>query len=265
MPIAHPAGKRQESSMTRRFSTKRFLASTLALAAILFVPPAGAIAFTDDFDGNVIDPTWWTTTAEGGSTIVAANGRVELTQGAGGFAALGFVTPVVGDFLVTVDYTLINWPANNQERLVLNAYGGPTNQLLIERVSDVLYDPSPQRTGEVYPTDFPGQGILGTPTTDTAGTLRLERTGDTVRGSFWNGSGWTVIGTRFVIDEGSVSRTIGMGMFPGNSTTSGVKVALDNFALYAPIPEPETWALLAGGLAFLGVRLRAFSRHRATT
>lgn len=249
--------------MTRRYSTKRVLASTLALAAILFVPPAGAIAFTDDFDGNVIDPTWWTTTAEGGSTIVAANGHVELTQGAGGFAALGIVTPVVGDFLVTVDYALINWTANNQERLVLNAYGGPTNQLLIERVSDTQYDPGPQKTGEVYLTDFPGQGILGTPTSDTSGTLRLERSGDTVRGSFRDGSGWNVIGTYVATNEGSAARTIGMGMFPGNTTTSGVKVALDNFALYAPIPEPETWALLAGGLALQGVRLGACGRRRA--
>lgn len=228
----------------------------LVLSSLLFVPHASAMVYADDFNDNIIDPTWWTVTTTGTSAIVAANGRVELTQGSTGFAALGFVMPIVGDFVVTVDYHLIDWPANNQERLVLNAYGGPTNQLVIERISDTQYDPGPQRTGEVYLTDFPGQGILGTPTADRSGTLRLERSGDAVRGSFLDGSGWNVIGTHFRVDEGSLARTMGMGLFAGNTTTTGVKVALDNFTVYAPVPEPQTYALLAGGLVLLGLRLR---------
>lgn len=237
----------------------------LALLSLGQIPHASALTFTDDFNNNIIDPTWWTVTATGDSTIAAANGRVEIMQGAAGFAAFSFVTPVVGDFVVTVDYTLINWPTNNQERLVLNAYGGPTSQLAIERISDTQYDPSPQRTGEVYLTDFTGQGLLGTPTSDTSGTLRLERTGDTVHGSFWDGTGWNVIGTYVAAGEGSLARTMGMGMFPGNTTTTGVKVALDNFALYAPIPEPATSGLLIGGLAWLGFRLSGRRNHAALT
>jgi hypothetical protein len=228
----------------------------IVLSSLLYMPHASAMTYFDDFNNNTIDPAWWTVTATGESAIVASNGRVEVSQGATGFAAFGFVTPVVGDFVVTVDYLLINWPTNNQERLVLNAYGGPTNQLVIERISDRQYDPSPQRTGEVYLTDFTGQGILGTPTSDTSGTLKLERTGDTVRGSFWDVSGWHVIGTYVFANEGSVARTMGMGLFAGSTTTAGTKVALDNFMLSAPVPEPQTYALLVSGLALIGSRLR---------
>jgi PEP-CTERM motif len=241
----------EEPTMHTAHAHPRQLA--LALALLGLAGAAQALTFTDSFDSGVIDPVWWTAGAEGGSSVVAVNGRLELTQGASGFAALSMKLPVTGDFSATLDYALLEWPADNQERLVLNAWAGPTQQLLIERISDSQYDTT--RVGEVYITDFTGQGLLGTPTTDRSGTLRLQRSGNVVQGSFRNGSDWTVIGTYNHPGEGEVGRLLGFGIFGGNTTTAGVKVALDNFALNAPtmpVPEPGALWLLLAGLGSLG-------------
>ena len=236
-------------------SKNRNRALALLLASVLAGAENEALAFTDNFDANAINSTWWTVAAEGGSTVVASNNRVELTQGTSGFAALTFNTTVLGDFTASIDYSLLNWPANNQERAVLNAFARINNQLLVERISDSQYDPSPTNTGEVYLTDFPGQGILGTSTSDTSGRLRLERNGDSVSGSFWNGVGWTVIGTYQAFDESHVARTFGFGIFAGSTVIPGVKVAFDNFVLdTAPVPLPPASLLLLSGLGMLGWR-----------
>jgi hypothetical protein len=133
--------------------------------------------------------------------------------------------------------------------------------LLIERVSDRTVGVGT----EIYVTDFTGQGILGTPTTDRAGTLQLQREGDTVRGSFLAASGWQVIGTYQVAGEGAVARSIGFAIFPGAPTTAGVRVALDNFRLQGPavpVPEPAGALLFAVGLGGLLVRSRWRARRR---
>jgi hypothetical protein len=222
--------------------------SSLALATLLAMNLASAsdaATFVDGFDGNAIDPTWWTIGASGGSSIVAINQRLELTQGASGAAGLSFNVPITGDFDARIDYVLLDWPADNKERLALGDGASPVH-LIIERVSDSLVGVG----SEIYVTDFTGQGILGTPTADTSGTLRLQRTGDVVEGSFWSGSAWQVIGTYAAAGEGSVSRPIGFSIFPGAPVTPGVRVALDNFRLdgpNVPAPEPGALALLAAG------------------
>jgi hypothetical protein len=231
------------------FCGRELRAASAGFALIAATAGATAATFTDGFDGNAIDPAWWTAATAGGSTVAAVDQRLELTQGEGGFAGLTFNLPIKGDFTARIDYALLAWPADNKERLALGAVTG-ANQLLIERVSDSLVGLGT----EVYVTDFTGQGILGTPTADLTGTLRLERVGDTVQGAFWTGTAWNVIGTYSVAGEGSLARTIGFSIFPGVPVTPGVKVALDNFTLTGPnvpIPEPGTAALLVGGLGLL--------------
>lgn len=237
---------------------RQWTAWVFAGVAGLLQPAVGTAAtFVDTFDGGV-DPAWWVAGAEGGSAWQVVDGRVVMTQGAGGFAALSFVEAITGDFTVHVDYVLLDWPADNKERSVLNAYAGPAAQLLIERISDSQYDPT--RVGEVYLTDFTGQGILGTPTSDRSGTLRLQRAADTVRGAFWDGADWRVIGSYAVAGEGAVPRTMGFGIFPGPTVTPGVRVAFDNFRLEAAaltVPEPGTaslWLLGLGLVALAGRR-----------
>jgi hypothetical protein len=226
-----------------------------AWAVIATAVAADAATFVDGFDGNTIDSTWWTTNASEGSTVVAVNQRLELTQAAGGAAGLTFKIMLTGDFDARIDYALLNWPANNKERLALGAVDALSRELLMERVSDSTVGVGT----EIYVTDFTGQGILGTPTSDTSGTLRLQRVGDVVQGSFWNGSAWQVIGTYSAAGEGAVSRSIGFAIFPGTPVTAGVRVALDNFRLEGPnvpAPEPGVAALLVAGGALLALGSR---------
>lgn len=147
--------------------------------------------------------------------------------------------------------------ALNGRRAVPLENAGPTAQLLIERISDSQYDPT--RVGEVYLTDFTGQGILGTPTTDRSGTLRLQRIGDTVEGAYRDGTGWAVIGTYALPGEGAVPRTMGFGIFGGQPVTPGVRVAFDNFYLDAAsltVPEPASAALWLFGLGAVALARR---------
>jgi hypothetical protein len=229
---------------------QRALRGCLSLALTWGAAAAQAGSFVDGFDSGVIDPAWWTASADGGSTLLAANQRIEVSQGAGGAAGLAFNVAIQGDFTARIDYQLLVWPEDNGERAALGAVHSPAQQLLIERVSDSAVGAG----AEVYVTDFTGQGILGSPTSDLEGTLQLERIGDVVTGSYWNGSGWQGIGTYSAAGEGDVARTIGFGIFPGAAATPGITVAFDDFFLQGPnvpVPEPGTALLLAGGLALL--------------
>lgn len=226
------------------------LPACLSLAMTWAAPDASANTFVDGFDSGVIEPAWWTVSATGGSTLEASGQRIEVSQGAGGAAGLTFNVAIQGDFTARIDYQLLEWPADNKERVALGAVLSPAQQLLIERVSDSMVGVGT----EIYVTDFTGQGILGTPTTDLAGRLQLERVGDTVTGAYWTASGWQVIGTHSVAGEGDLPRSIGLAIFPGVPVTPGVSVAFDDFFLdgpNVPVPEPATALLLAGGLALL--------------
>lgn len=240
---------------------QKCVAATVALAG-LAAGPATAATFTDGFDTNVIDTTWWNIGADGGSTVVATNQRVELTQGASGATGLSFKTPISGDFTARIDFALLNWPNDNKERLALGGFFSPTQQLQIQRTSDSTVGVGT----EIYVTDFTGQGILGTPTTDTSGTLRLERIGDVVTGAYLTPTGWNVIGTYTAAGENSLARTIGFAIFPGTPVTSGVKVAIDNVYLSGPnvpIPEPATIVMLMCGLGLLAIVHGRARRTRA--
>lgn len=260
--------------MHRSPRTRSWPRAALLAGGLLLPMLAGAleIDYRDGFDGTALDSNWWTSETWGDSTLAVSDGRLVLTQGSSlrdGTSGVGLaIKPaIVGDFTATVDYTLLTWTHANEERLVLNAFHTPADQLGMLRTSAPLYDPVVGRPpgheeGEVYLTAFTGQGILGTPTDDRSGTLRLQRIGDTVTGSFRAGLGWHVIGTYTVAGESQVARSIGLGMFAlPAQITAGTQVALDNFVLTTAVPEPQSWALWLAGAALLGARARRVARH----
>lgn len=255
--------------MKRSQRTRSWLRAALLTGGLLLPMLASALGidYRDGFGGTALDANWWTTGQTGDSTLALVDGRVVLTQGAQfGGASLALKPWIIGDFSVTVDYALLNWPVNNLERLALNAYASDDDQLGLLRLSDTRYDtpypglwPPGHAWGEAY---LFSSTVLGLPTNDLTGTLRLQRQGDVVTGSFWNGSGWTETGHRQRVGEADVPRLLGLGLFSTpEHTTAGVQVALDNFVLTTAVPEPQAWALWLAGAAWLGARVRRAARR----
>ena len=104
---------------------KRMLMLILVLAALIISSPIQVIAFTwtDDFSGG-INLLWWDTNIDASSTINQSGGQVTMTQGAGADNGwnnyLKSKFSVAGDFSVTLDYALLDWPENNFERVGLS-------------------------------------------------------------------------------------------------------------------------------------------------
>jgi hypothetical protein len=226
----------------------------VALLAGCFASSANAaLSFSDDFSGPAINSFWWAPSTIGANTVTLENGRIVMTQSnyydSGGLV-LNF--NVSGDFVATVDYSLIDWPAGNYERIGISTGFGA-----VERSQN------PGWFDEAYVSDFQ-HNITTVGTTDTTGTLKMERTGSTLTGSFWNGTGWTFIGS-YTHGTLLADAPLGLVLWNGYSVASlPIKVSFDNFYLsapdMAPIPEPAAYAMFLAGLGLMGFVAR---RRRA--
>ena len=94
--------------------------------------------------------------------------------------------------------------------------------------------------GEQYGSWIP-QDFISTATGDTAGTLRLQRQGDTAQTSYWNGSSWVVLASGPTITD-PATITLGASSFMERFTHQEVKVAWDNFRINSgTIVCPTPW------------------------
>jgi len=222
--------------------------SALAVAAaaalvVLVVLPLGIAAqrsastdskltvITDDFSRG-IDPQRWTTMGGGtGHAVRAIDGRVELAldanavPGADGYmsATLGLLRCVArGDYEVSVDYVLLDWPAGSGTQLVLGEF--PPGNAGVRR---------DQGDRERYGTN--GQDGEATAfTTDTQGSLRLVRKGTSVTASYRSvvGGPWVELAAH---PKSQFDATFQIFLFAGAREFGGktVRVAIDNVRLAA--------------------------------
>jgi hypothetical protein len=141
-------------------------------------PQAKPGTFSDDFAVG-ISPARWTVTGTGtGHTVVAVKGAVELTLDAdakpsseGYYSASLMLLACVarGDYEVSIDYELLNWPAANGTEVGLREYfpGSAT----------ISRDEFGER--DIYQAHGTSN-VVTNETTDARGSLRLVRRGTRV-------------------------------------------------------------------------------------
>ena len=209
------------------------------LAAQLVLPdgrPASTSAkagFRDDFSGG-IDRARWTSMIDGsGPTVAASDGRAELGIPAGATAgpdirlsaSLSLQSCVArGDYVVSVEYELLDWPLLNGTDLVLYEVPPP----------DYAIDASISRfqNGEVE--SIMGHSQTTANTTEVAGTsgsLRLARRGTNVTASYRAGNGpWKDIPVK-IASSGDARFRVGLLSDEFHFGGEPIRVALDNFTL----------------------------------
>ncbi len=176
----------------------RRLSICVATVVLVGTPSSTAGVFTDDFNDNSTNTSFWTASVAGtGPTIAETNQRVEIFLPSSAATNPGATytskCTLGGDYDVSVDYQLVVWPADNGVRVGLAAAPGG----IMERVSFGNNDHLASVPREVYLRHFDpvGGGEQGiTATSATSGKLRLIRTGNALT-AYYHGSssGWIAL------------------------------------------------------------------------
>jgi dipeptidyl aminopeptidase/acylaminoacyl peptidase len=174
-----------------------------------------------------------------GAQAVQSDGRIVATvpatavqSGQYDFINAGWYSKcqLVGDFDAQADYQLLEWPAANGVSAQINAVypNGP----LAMRES--------QAWGEQY-TAWISPVATSLPTFDMAGSLRLQREGNTAASSYLSGSGWVPISSGpTALDPATINLEAQSIM--NRFAHREVKIAWDNFRINSgTISCPNTW------------------------
>lgn len=247
LPVLPAPGLRRERTGSRAFGGFALAPMAIGVAVLIVVilaaqvvlpdsrPASGPATpvFRDDFSAG-IDRAKWTSVIEGsGPTVAASDGRAELripasaTAGADSrlSASLSPQSCVArGDYVVSVDYELLDWPSLNGTDLLLYEVPPP----------DYAIDASISRfqNGEVE--SIMGHSQTTANTTEVAGTtgsLRLARHGKNVTASYRAGNGpWKDIPVK-IASSGDARFRVGLLTDEFHFGREPVRVALDNFTL----------------------------------
>ena len=201
-------------------------------------PPPPWVRTEDNFNGGVLDPRLWDVTTTDGADVQNDNQRLELSMSAvlpphavpdPIYGRVSTRCKFVGDFDVSVDYSLLDWAAANGVVVMLTAsFPGAANAMSIGRSSGTGRDDGG------YTTSAPPGWSRVLASDDQRGSLRLTRVGEQLTASYRNKSGWHRL-TRFkrsLPTQGGVGPALlqlQLYVPGGEFGGSAVKVALDNF------------------------------------
>jgi hypothetical protein len=176
-----------------------------------------------------------------GATNSEANGKLTTTLAAdsvqGGQyneieAHWGTNCRLLGDFDVQVDYQLLEWPAANGVQAGLDSFD--TNNQAFQAIRES------QTYGEQYTSWIPPASI-SQPTSDLAGTLRLQREGSTAVSSYLNSANWVPIASGPTTTS-PASITLGATSGMDRFSHQEVKIDWDNLRINSgTISCPSPW------------------------
>ena len=197
--------------------------------------------FEDNFNDNINGVTAgnWTAVVEGTNpSVQEANQRLEVTLPANSLDSSKLVfeagyqstCQLQGDFDVQTDYNLLDFPQYNGVRVGLTV-GARVRQsstiYAVQRASLSLHEgglAASEVVGVNFTNTFGGVDVVG----NTAGTLRLERVGNTLRGYRYNNNSWQLLDSATVTTD-ALPVTISAWSHNDRFDNKNVKVAFDNF------------------------------------
>jgi hypothetical protein len=217
-------------------------------ACTLSVQPLGGAAsdisglkapLLDTFDGS--DTQFWQSFPSGtGASNSEANDTLTTTLAANSAqggpynqieARWGTTCNLAGDFDVQANYQLLEWPAANGVQADLDSFDA-SNPIFAIRES--------QTFGEQYSAWIP-QAFTSQPTSDLAGTLRLQREGSTATTSYLSGSTWIPIASGPTTTS-PASISLGANSAMNRFVHQEVKIAWTNFRINSgTVTCPNPW------------------------
>lgn len=236
------------------------------IALLAFATPARSQCvgtFIDDFSAGTLAPRWSDLSGSNGS-VAETGGKLVLTKNAGivGAPIARMVAPqqLCGDFNVTVDYDLGTFPAaaaggGRYHTLILRDRATDAIVAGIERYREPANVCIPFTDSYKLYTDNPGctPNAIYVSTSDTQGRFRLQRTGSTMHGYWWNGSAWVESMTRTVP---TVPVYIDFDSGTNGSLATGHTASFDNLVVQSasslPAASPRGLLLLGAGILACG-------------
>jgi hypothetical protein len=194
--------------------------------------------FGDTFEDGLMEGHWFQLVSGTGVSIAETGGRLEIsfaldaTPG-GPFnvaaAHWSLQCRLPADFDMQVDYTLLEWPANNGVLAQLAAFFANAG---MARHSHLVF-------GDGY-TAYSDGTFTGAPTADTAGALRLVRAGGVLRAYYRGPLDWVLF---FEAPANGSEAAAGLDATLSADQLSGlaVRVAYDNFRLNAGTLNCPSW------------------------